>query len=76
MTGKFFRALLFFNRIAKNSSQQTFSLIPLLDFNKGWTDKELYQKYELTQSEIDFIEQQIKPMDNDSASADIDTYDE
>ena len=76
MTGKFFRALLFFNRIAKNSSQQTFSLIPLLDFNKGWTDKELYQKYELTQSEIDFIEQQIKPMDNDSASADIDTDDE
>lgn len=73
---KFYRALLFYSRHSLNISQDSFSLIPLLDFNKGWTDKELYQKYELTQSEIDFIEQQIKPMDNDSASADIDTDDE
>lgn len=60
---KFFRALLYFNRIQKNASQKTFELIPMVNFKKTWTDKELYAKYNLTQAEINFIEAMIKPMD-------------
>ena len=37
--------------------------VPLQDFSKPWTDEELYEKYNLTQEEIDFIESMIKPMD-------------
>lgn len=33
------------------------------DFSKLWTDEELYQKYNLSQEEIDFIESMIKPME-------------
>ena len=33
------------------------------DFSKPWTDEELYKKYGLTQEEIDFIENMIKPME-------------
>lgn len=55
MQGKFFKALLFFNRIQKNASSKTFELIPLLDFTKSWTDEELFIRYNLTQSEIEFI---------------------
>lgn len=60
---KFFRALLYFNRIQKNASQHTFDLIPLLDFSKPWSDEELYAKYGLTNEEIEFIESTIKPME-------------
>lgn len=60
---KFYRALLFFNRIQKNLSQSTFSLIPMQDFNEEWNDEKLYKKYGLSQEEIDFIESMIKPME-------------
>lgn len=70
---KFFRALLYFNRIQKNTSKKTFDLIPLQDFTENsdidWSksipeiDAQLYQKYGLTKDEIDFIESMIKPME-------------
>lgn len=60
---KFFRALLFFNRIQKNLSKGTFIYIPVQDFSKNWTDKELYDKYNLKDDEIDYIEKLIQPMD-------------
>ena len=63
MKTKFFRALLFFNRIQKNASNKTFELIPLQDFTEEWTDEKLYKKYGLTQEEIDFIESMIRPME-------------
>lgn len=63
MQGKFFRALLFFNRIQKNASKKTFELIPMQDFSKKWSDLELYRKYQLTKDEIDFIEKTIKPIE-------------
>ena len=60
---KFFRALLFYNRHSLNISKESFSLIPIEDFAKSWTDEELYAKYGLTQEEIDFIESMIRPME-------------
>jgi site-specific DNA-methyltransferase (adenine-specific) len=59
---KFYRALLFFNRIQKNLSQSTFNLIPIQDFQIEWTDEKLYGKYDLTEEEIAFIETMIRPM--------------
>ena len=60
---KFFRALLFYNRHSLNISQESFSLIPLQNFNEVWSDDKLYKKYGLTREEIDFIESMIKPME-------------
>ena len=60
---KFFRALLFYNRHSLNISKSSFSLIPMQDFSKPWTDEELYKKYNLNKEEIDFIESMIKPME-------------
>jgi len=60
---KFFRALLFYNRHSLHISKNSFELIPLQDFSKPWTDEELYKKYKLTQEEIDYIEDNIDPMD-------------
>ena len=70
---KFFRALLFYNRHSLNISRESFELIPLQDFTLNsdidWSlstdaiDKQLYDKYCLDQTEIDFIESMIKPME-------------
>lgn len=60
---KFFRALLFFNRHSLNISRNSFSLIPLLDFSKSWTDQELYETYNLSTQDIKYIEENIKEME-------------
>ena len=44
-------------------TQSTYSFVPIQDFSKSWTDKELYNKYNLTQEEIDFIESMITSME-------------
>lgn len=68
---KFFRALLFFNRSSLNISKSTFALIPLQDFTENsainWNvvvediDRQLYGIYGLTDEEIEFIENTVKP---------------
>ena len=63
MSTKFFRALVAVNKISQNASYKVYEAVPLQDFSKSWTDEELYEKYNLTQEEIDFIESMIKPMD-------------
>lgn len=60
---KFFHFLLGLKKITQHTTSKTYSFIPLQDFSKPWTDEELYQKYDLSQKEIDFIESMIKPMD-------------
>jgi len=35
--------------------------------NQEWSDEKLYQRYGLTQEEIEFIESKIRPMDNGEA---------
>ncbi len=63
ITSKFFRALLFFNRIQKNLSRNTFQFIPIQDFTKRWSDEELYKKYNLSNNEINYIDELILPME-------------
>lgn len=63
MKTKFFRFLLLQALTSINISKDKFQFVPLQDFSKPWTDAELYEKYGLTQEEIDFIESMIKPME-------------
>ena len=42
---------------------KTYRFVPMQDFSKSWTDKELYAKYGLDDEEIAFIESMIKPME-------------
>jgi site-specific DNA-methyltransferase (adenine-specific) len=60
---KFVRFLLMQMLASMNMSKTTYSFVPTQDFSKPWTDKELYEKYGLTEDEITFIESTIKPMD-------------
>jgi site-specific DNA-methyltransferase (adenine-specific) len=41
--------------------------VPIQKWKKQWTDKELYEKYDLSASEIAFIEKIVRPMTDDAA---------
>ncbi len=60
---KFFRYLVSIKKKTQNGPRMVYQFVPMQDFSKPWTDEELYQKYDLSQEEIDFIESMIKPMD-------------
>ena len=70
---KLVRFLLLQSLVSMNISRGNFRFVPLQDFTSksdiDWTksvaeiDRQLYAKYNLTEEEIAFIEQMIKPMD-------------
>lgn len=62
---KFVRFLVLLTVSSINLSKTSFSFVPMQDFSKPWTDEELYKKYNLTNEEIEFIEDMIKPMNLD-----------
>lgn len=59
---KFFRYLVSIKKKTQNGARKVYQFVPMQDFSKPWTDAELYEKYDLTQEEIDYIEATIRPM--------------
>ena len=60
---KLFRFLVMLKKSSQHAPANVYTFVPMQDFSKPWTDKELYAKYGLSQEEIDFIESMIKPME-------------
>ncbi len=58
---KFFHFLVTLQKNTMMAPKSVYSFVPLQDFTKPWTDKELYQKYNLTDEEIAFIESMVRP---------------
>ena len=63
MKTRFVRFLLSAILLTQNIAKDKFKLIPVQDFSRLWTDKQLYAKYYLSQEEISYIESYIKPME-------------
>jgi len=63
MKTKFFRALVGIRKQTQHATRTVYRFVPLQDFSKSWTDDELYKKYGLSDEEITFIEQNVKPME-------------
>lgn len=60
---KLFRFLVMLCKPTQHALKKVYSLVPILDFSKPWTDEELYEKYNLSEEEIAFINSMIRPMD-------------
>ena len=60
---KFPRFLLHETYSSMNISKQNFRFVPFLDYSKGWTDKELFERYGCNEEEILMIESIIRPME-------------
>ena len=59
---KFFRFLVLLLKSTQNAAREVYSLVPVQDFSRAWTDEELCAKYGLTPEETAFIDSMIRPM--------------
>lgn len=62
MGTRFFHFLLGLVKLTQHTTATTYSLVPMQDFSKCWTDEDLYEKYGLTDDEIRFIEKSVWPV--------------
>ncbi len=60
---EFFRFLVLLVKNTQDATSRVYQFVPMQDFSKPWTDKELYAKYGLADEEIAFIESMIRPME-------------
>lgn len=59
---KFFRFLVSLRKITQDAFSHMYCWVPQQDWDCQWTDEMLHQKYNLSQSEIEYIDAVIKPM--------------
>ncbi len=62
---RFARVLISLRKITQDLPRATYSWLPQQEWDRKWTDADLYKKYKLTKKEIAFIEKMIRPMDHD-----------
>ena len=62
---KFFRVLVGVRKNTQHATQKVYQAVPLVDFDKKWTDEELYKMFDLDKEEIDFIEKMTKSFDGE-----------
>ena len=70
---KFARTMLGTLKVTQDNKKDTWSNVPMQDFTENsdidWSksvaeiDRQLYKKYNLSQEEINFIEEKVKPME-------------
>ena len=63
---RFARFLLLQALSSMNITKDKFVFVPIQDFNRSWSDADLFSKYHLSQEEIQYINSVIKPMGNDT----------
>lgn len=59
---RFARFMISILKKTQHGTRGVYKFVPKLDMNKKWVDSELYERYDLSQDEIDFIEKKIKAM--------------
>jgi len=60
---RFFRFLVSLRKNTQHATRSTYTWVPVQDWTRNWSDKDLYKKYGLTNDEIAFIESMIRPME-------------
>lgn len=60
---RFFRFLIAVRSSAQDLARSAYSFVPIQDFSKVWTDEMLYDKYHLTDKDVEYIESLIRPME-------------
>ena len=59
---RFFRFMVSIKKKTQDAFAQVYQFVPMQDFTEEWTDEKLYRKYDLSEEEIAYIEDLIKPM--------------
>ncbi|HNA27583.1 MAG TPA: Eco57I restriction-modification methylase domain-containing protein [Nitrospira sp.] len=57
------RFLILLHKPSQDTTRKVYTFVPTQAWTKKWTDSDLYTKYALTDSEIAFIEELVRPME-------------
>ena len=57
------RLLILLHKPSQDTTRKVYTFVPTQEWTKRWTDEDLYAKYGITASEIEFIEKVVRPMD-------------
>lgn len=63
LTCRLTRLLILLHKPSQDTTRKVYTFVPTQVWDRKWTDKELYSKYDISQSEIEFIEKVVRPMD-------------
>lgn len=64
------RLLILLHKPSQHITRKVYTFVPTQDWTKRWTDDDLYGKYDILASEIEFIEKVVRPMDLSGAFED------
>ena len=57
------RLLILLHKPSQDTTRKVYTFVPTQQWTQRWTDAELYQKYGITDDEIDFIEKVVRPLE-------------
>ena len=57
------RLLILLHKPSQHVTRKVYAFVPTQEWTKHWTDADLYAKYDLSKSEIAFIEKIVRPLD-------------
>jgi len=63
ISGRLTRLLILLHKPSQDTTRKVYSFVPKQTWDKRWTDDDLYSKYGISKSEIEFIEKVVRPMD-------------
>lgn len=63
LTCRLTRLLILLHKPSQDTTRKVYTFVPMQDWSRPWSDADLYAKYGIAPSEIDFIEKVIRPMD-------------
>jgi site-specific DNA-methyltransferase (adenine-specific) len=66
LTCRLTRLLILLHKPSQDTTRKVYTFVPKQEWTKRWTDEDLYVKYGITASEIEFIEKVVRPMDLNS----------
>lgn len=60
---RFARFLILLIKNTQDVPKKVYGFVPMQDFTKPWTDEDLFKKYDISESEIEFIDTMVRPME-------------
>jgi site-specific DNA-methyltransferase (adenine-specific) len=60
-TTRFFRFLLSLRKITQHAAKPVYRWVPQQSWDRNWNDEDLYEKYQLSRGEIEYVEKMIRP---------------
>lgn len=63
LTCRLTRLLVLLHKPSQDTTRKVYTFVPTQAWDRKWTDKDLYTKYDISRAEIEFIEKVVRPMD-------------